>query len=128
MEVGVGGVGGVESVSGSALRNGPAELAGALIAGPQHPPRERGNWGVLPTDACGQRERERDDLYLDQRSAVPSSASSGDPPDPGFPIRTAPQSSVLLMSYQCKIECFGRCTVSVGGKVQRNADHGFGLM
>lgn len=74
------------------------------------------------------KEGERDDLYLDQTSAVPGSSSPDDPPDPRFPITTAPQSSVLLMSYECKIEYSGRCTVSVGGKVQRNADNGFGLM
>lgn len=72
-------------------------------------------------------KRESDDLYLDQRSAVPSSSSSDDPPSPKFPIRKAPQSSVLLMSYQSKIECSGRCTVNAAGKVQRNAHNGFGL-
>lgn len=63
---------------------------------------------------------ERGGLYLDQGSAVPSGSLSDEPLDP----RSAPQSSVLLMSYQCKIEC----SASVGGKVQRNADIRFGLM
>lgn len=44
------------SVSGSALTNGPAELAGvpgSTDSWATAPLKERGNRGFLPNDACG---------------------------------------------------------------------------